>query len=122
MILRGKERSPAPTRRMLHAHGRKEVFGEPDSYRNVFSGAIGRYFFGRREQFEGLTREEAAQGKARRCSVPGYVCHRSAQEGGRWGRTVVQLEERKEKRNTVRETPLKKKNYCHMNSLPPRLI
>lgn len=41
--------------------------------------------------FERLTRGEGAQGKARRCNVPGCVCRRLAQEDGRSGRTVEQL-------------------------------
>lgn len=44
-----------------------------------------------------LTREGGAQGKARRCNVPGYVCHRLAPGDGRWGRTVVQLHRNIEK-------------------------
>lgn len=44
-----------------------------------------------------LTREEGAQGKARRCNVPGYVCHRLAPGDGRWGRTAVQLHRNIEK-------------------------
>lgn len=43
------------------------------------------------DHFERLTHEEGAQGKARRCNVPGYVCRRLAQEDGRQGRTAVQL-------------------------------
>lgn len=49
--------------------------------------------------FERLTREEGAQGRARRCSVPGYVCRRLAREDGKWGRTVEQLCERGKRRN-----------------------
>lgn len=60
---------------------------------NVFSGMISGILARVQvyDQLGRLTREEGAQGKARRCSVPGYVCRRLAREDGRQGRTVVQL-------------------------------
>lgn len=100
LILKGKERHPAPVRwggGMLHAHRRKEVYRSTmciatrSQWAAVCAQLWWSVFWRMHMSVFWLTHGVRAQGKAHRCNVPGCVCHRLALEDGRLGRTAVQL-------------------------------
>lgn len=99
-------------------------FGEPDSYRrfgnggNVFSGAIGRYFLGGANNSRDLHVKRRHRGRLVDVASLGMsvVDRHRRMEGGE----ELWCSWKREKRKEIQF--VRKKNYCHVNSFPPRLI